>query len=199
MKKFLLILLLTITSLTGWSQTLRDSVQVNNEYFKIVYSEVLEQPKKVEYMVLCPDGKASRTGMEFYTVKGLKTSDNNDYVANEWDKGHMAPAASFNCTKEMLYTTFSYANSALQQQSLNRGPWKMLEIQERKLALNGPVSVYIRIEFNGKINRVPTGAAIPTGFYKELRYGIAGKRDCYFFPNVKPVNSDYTQFKCNCR
>lgn len=197
MKKLLLILLLTITSLTGWSQTLRDSVQVNNEYFKIVYSEVLEQPKKVEYTVLCPDGTASRTGMEFFTVKGLKTSDNNDYVANEWDKGHMAPAASFNCTKEMLYTTFSYVNSAMQQQSLNRGPWKMLEIQERKLALNNTVSVFIRIEFNGKINRVPTGAAIPTGFYKELRYG--NKRECYFFPNVKPLNSDYTQFKCNCR
>lgn len=197
MKKHLLILLLTLTTLTGWSQTLRDSVQVNNEYFKIVYSEVLEQPKKVEYTVLCPDGTASRTGMEFFTVKGLKTSDNNDYVANEWDKGHMAPAASFNCTKEMLYTTFSYVNSAMQQQSLNRGPWKMLEIQERKLALNNTVSVYIRIEFNGKINRVPAGAAIPTGFYKELRYG--NKKDCYFFPNVKPLNSDYTQFKCNCR
>jgi DNA/RNA endonuclease G (NUC1) len=197
MKKHLLILLLTLTTLTGWSQTLRDSVQVNNEYFKIVYSEVLEQPKKVEYTVLCPNGTASRAGMEFFTVKGLKTSDNHDYVANEWDKGHMVPAASFNCTKEMLHTTFSYANSALQQQSLNRGPWKMLEIQERKLALNNTVSVYIRIEFNGKINRLPTGAAIPTGFYKELRYGT--KKECYFFPNVKPANSDYTQFKCNCR
>jgi hypothetical protein len=73
----------------------------------------------------------------------------------------------------------------------------MLEIQERKLALNNTVSVYIRIEFKGKIHRVPAGAAIPTGFYKELRYG--NKKECYFFPNVKPLNSDYTQFKCNCR
>jgi DNA/RNA endonuclease G (NUC1) len=197
MKKHLLILLLTLTTLTGWSQALRDSVQVNNEYFKIVYSEVLEQPKKVEYTVLCPDGTASRSGMNFYEPRGLHTSDNDDYVANVWDKGHMAPAASFNCTKEMLFTTFSYANSALQHQSLNRGPWKYLEIQERKLALNNTVSVYIRIEFNGKINRLPTGAAIPTGFYKELRYGA--KKECYFFPNVKPANSDYTQFKCDCR
>lgn len=196
MKKLLLFLLITLTAVTGWSQTLRDSVVVQNDYFKILYSEVLEQPRAVEYKVLCPTGTASRSGMDFYTVPGLKTSDNADYVANEWDKGHMAPAASFNCNTTMLRTTFSYANSALQQQSLNRGPWKMLEIQERELAKRYDVYVTIQVEFK-KITRLSTGAAIPTGFYKTIKYG--NTIDCYFFPNVKPINSDYTKFKCNCR
>jgi len=196
MKK-LIILLLTLTTLSGRSQTLRDSVQINNKYFKIVYSEVLEQPKKVEYIVLCPDGSAPRTGMEFYTIKGVKTSDNNDYIDNQWDKGHMAPAASFNCTKEMLFTTFSYANSALQHQGLNRGPWKMLEIQERKLALTNKVSIKILIDFNSPILRVPGGAAIPSGFYKEIKYGNIKK--CYYFLNVQPVTRDIDFFTCNCR
>ena len=26
---------------------------------------------------------------------GVKTSDNADYYKNEWDKGHLAPAATF--------------------------------------------------------------------------------------------------------
>ncbi len=62
--------------------------------------------------------------MDFYTEKGIKTSDNKDYEANEWDKGHMAPAASLNCNRDMLYATFTYINSSLQHQSLNRGKLK---------------------------------------------------------------------------
>ena len=126
MKKTLF-LLLAFVSLNAFGQ-LRDSLWWTNPYFKIAYSEVLEEPRYVEYRVACPTGNASRSGMDFYKEKGIKTSDHNDYVNNEWDKGHMAPAADFNCTREMLLETFTYMNCALQHQSLNRGVWKKLEI-----------------------------------------------------------------------
>jgi endonuclease G len=177
------------------AQSLRDSVLVTGNY-TVCYSEVLEQPEWVKYKVLCPNGKYPRTGMNFYTVPGIKTSDNADYEHNEWDKGHMAPAADFNCDEQTLRSTFSYLNSALQQQSLNRGPWKALEMHERKIAEKTSVEIYIDIEFK-KILRVPTGAAIPTGFYKEISY--QNKKECFYFPNTKPALSDFTQFKCNCR
>ena len=88
MKKTLF-LLLTFVSLNAFGQ-LRDSLWWTNPYFKIAYSEVLEEPRYVEYRVACPTGNASRSGMGFYKEKGIKTSDHNDYVNNEWDKGHMA-------------------------------------------------------------------------------------------------------------
>ena len=88
----------------------RDSVYVKTDIYEAVYSEVLQQPKRVWYTVQCPAGTAARTGMDFYTVPGIITSDNADYVNNVWDKGHCAPAADFNCTKEMLFKTFSYVN-----------------------------------------------------------------------------------------
>ena len=193
MKKLLLFLLLPVSLFAQ----LRDSVYWNTPYFIINYSETLEGPRSIRYAVACPTGTASRSGMDFYTEKGLKTSDNKDYEANEWDKGHMAPAASFNCNRDMLYATFTYVNSSLQQYSLNRGVWKKLEVRERELAAKGPVKVFIRVEYQPVPVRVQGGAAIPFGYYKELKVG--DKRECYYFKNEKPATSELESFKCPCR
>ena len=194
MKKYFLILFLFPLVLLA---QLRDSVYWNTPYFIINYSETLEGPRSVKYLVACPNGTASRAGMDFYTEKGLKTSDDKDYEANEWDKGHMAPAASLNCNRDMLYATFTYVNSSLQQQSLNRGVWKKLEIRERKLAKTAQVQVFIRVEYDKVPPRVPTNAAIPKGYYKELKIG--NRKECYYFPNITPVSKELNDYKCNCR
>jgi DNA/RNA endonuclease G (NUC1) len=189
-------LLLIFLSVTTYAQ-LKDSVYYTTPNFIINYSEVLEGPRSIRYTVMCPSGTASRSGMDFYKEKQVHTSDNDDYVANEWDKGHMAPAASFNCDRNMLLSTFTYVNSSLQQQSLNRGVWKKLEVRERELAKDNEVKVFIRVEYGATPNRVPANAAIPVGYYKELKVG--NKRECYYFKNVKPETSDLEAFKCNCR
>ena len=90
---------------------------------------------------------------------------------NIWDKGHLAPAASFNCDKETLYKTFTYLNSALQHQGLNRGVWKELEGFERDLANFYEVKVKVEVYFSQE--KVPGGATIPSGFRKN--YNIWGQ------------------------
>ncbi len=194
----MLILVLILSSVSTFAQVLNDSIYWNTPYYTIAYSEKLEQPKHIWYTVACPYGTASRIGMDFYGEIDIKTSDNKDYENNEWDKGHMVPAASLNCDRNTLWATFSYMNCALQQQSLNRGPWKKLEIQERELAKLNYVTVYIKVEFDNVPKRVPAGAAIPKGFYKEITVGERTKF-CYYFPNVVPKSSDLNTFKCNCR
>lgn len=193
MKNLLLLLLLPVSLLAQ----LRDSVYFNNTHFTINYSETLEGPRSIRYKVLCLTGTASRSGMEFYKEKSIYTSDNHDYVANEWDKGHMAPAASFNCNRDMLLSTFTYVNSSLQHQSLNRGVWSKLEVRERELATKGDVRVFIRVEYPTTPVRVTTGAAIPLGYYKEIKVG--NNRECYYFKNVKPSTPDLQTYKCPCR
>ena len=176
----------------------RSDVFIDGGIFQVNYSEIYQQPTKIKYRIECPNGTASRKGMDFYKEDGIKTSDHKDYEENVWDKGHMAPAAHFNCTRDMLFETFTYMNCALQHQSLNRGVWKHLESRERELAKqNSFVEVTIRVEFDKSPGRVPTNAAIPRGFYKELKFG--GVKACYYFPNVSPIYTNYKDYKCKCR
>jgi DNA/RNA endonuclease G (NUC1) len=104
MKKFVLLLLLPLFAFAP----VREKVYFKNNIYQGYYSEKLEQPLEVQYTVMCPNGTAKRTGMDFFINDSIHTSDNNDYANNVYDKGHCAPAADFNCTREMLLSTFSY-------------------------------------------------------------------------------------------
>jgi endonuclease G len=175
------------------SAQLRDSVKIKTSIYEVCYSEKLESPLRVTYTVQCPTGTASRVGMDFYTEKNVHTSDNADYANNVYDKGHMAPAADFNCTKEMLKQTFSFVNCALQDQYLNRGLWRMLEIQEREWAKIEPVSVTIKVEFKTNV-KLASGATVPSGFYKVIQLHKSNKVYNYYFPNSKPTKAKFIDY-----
>jgi endonuclease G len=186
MKKNLLLLFFGILLITQQTFAQRAKVTFRNELFTGVYSEVFQQPLWITYKVLCPNGTASREGMDFYVNDSIKTSDDQDYANNEYDKGHIAPAADFNCDKKMLFETFSYLNCALQQENLNRGVWRFLEIHERDLAKsNSNVTVRVELIFSPNSKKLPTGATVPDGFIKiiSINNKIVEK---YYFPNVAP-------------
>jgi DNA/RNA endonuclease G (NUC1) len=192
MRKIFFLLLLVPVLLFG--QT-RERVPFETPIFKGEYSEVYEQPLWVEYTIKCPNGTASRSGMDFYKDQKIWTSDNKDYENNVWDKGHLAPAAAFNCTKEMLYITFTYLNCALQNQYLNRGTWRFLEANERELAKTGDVKVRIDIHFDSKQPKLITGALVPVGFTKTITH--KGNIYKYYFSNEKPIYSDFKKYLIN--
>ena len=195
MKKLILVLL--FLPLFSFAQK-RDSVYVQNKVFTLVYSEVLEQPKWVKYKVTCAENNVSRKGLDFYKEKTIHTSDNEDYVANDWDKGHMAPAAAFGCNAELLKQTFTYLNSVLQHKSLNRGVWKELEEYERQLRQKADdIEIYIRVDFNPPLKKVSGGATIPSGFYKTIKSQKLKINECYYFNNTIP-NADLKSYRVNC-
>lgn len=171
----------------------QESMIIETDIFTVEYSETLEQPLWVEYTVLCPNGNADRGGMDFYEVEGIRTSDDEDYAKNVWDKGHLAPAAAFNCDKETLKKTFSYLNSALQHESLNRGVWNRLESFERNLALFYEVDVRIEVLFEGEPEVLPSGATIPSGFRKILRWG--DREEEFLFPNSNTKGTSWQDWR----
>ena len=186
MKKITLILLSLFLVNTLYSQEIRNII---TNTFIVKYSEELEQPLYVFYNVLCPNGESSRSGLDFKNYEGVHTSSNEDYVDNIWDKGHLAPAAAFNCDRETLKSTFSYLNCALQHQSLNRGPWRELEEFERNLAkIYDKVNVSVECHFSQSSTKLPTGATVPDGFTKIIEWD--GREECFYFPNddVKGIN-----------
>ena len=163
-----------------------DSILVTTNIFEISYNEIFEQPNWVKYTVRDIVKNADRDGMNFYTVDSIYTSDDNDYYSNRWDRGHMAPAGSFNDSYENLYSTFTYLNVALQYDDLNRGAWVDLEEQIREWADElGDIEVEIYLEFSSNHIVLDTGAHVPTAFYKFVSFPD-GTKKCYYFPNITP-------------
>ena len=174
-----------------------DSLLVSNNIFQISYNEKYEQPNWVKYTVRDIVKNADRDGIEFYTVDSIYTSDDDDYYSNRWDRGHMAPAGSFNDSYENLYSTFSYINIALQYDDLNRGAWVDLENQVRKWADDfGDINIEIYLEFDSSHIVLDTGAHVPTAFYKYVIFPD-GTKKCYYFPNSTPDKS-WQEYEIEC-
>ena len=187
MKFIYLFLLVTVFASSPKDKT------ITSDIFTIKYSQKYEQPLYVKYTVLCTESKYSRKGLDFYKCDSIKTSDNLDYENNDYDKGHIAPAADFSCDSLKLIHTFTYLNCALQHKDLNRGVWKMLEIHERELATSGKTEVSVTIHFSKKSVKLPAGATIPDGFTKEIKCGNIVEK--YYFPNIKPIRLKYSDYK----
>ena len=193
--------LLLVTALFTYScatepvsaQERREKVQFSVDgLFQGIYSEVLEQPLEVTYTVPCADGKAERTGLDFYEDNNIHTSDDDDYSNNVWDKGHLAPAAAFSCDRETIKKTFTYLNSALQHQSLNRGIWNRLESVERGMAIWHDVNVKIEVIFDEESQVLPSGATVPVAFRKTIEAG--GKTIVFYFPNKDTSGTDWQDY-----
>lgn len=193
MKKIYLTLILFSVVNLLYSQ---DEKQISTDIYNILYSETYEQPLFITYTVKCPYGDESRYGLNFKKHEGVHTSDNDDYKNNVWDKGHLAPAADFNCDRETLEMTFDYINCALQHQGLNRGPWKELEGFERNLAkIYDEVYVTIECHFSDTSLLLLTGATVPDGFTKTITWDE--KEECFYFPNRDISGIDWFEFKTN--
>ena len=167
---------------------------VETETFKVEYDQKLQQPLWVEYTITCPNGKVSRHGMDFWVPEGYNTSDNNDYRNNIWDKGHLAPAASFSCSEELLYSTFSYLNSALQHEGLNRGQWSRLEAFERDAAKFFDTDIHVRVDvlFTDESKVLKTGATVPSGFVKTITIGEVKRK--FVFPNEDTKGTNWIDY-----
>lgn len=183
MKKSFIIVILVLLSFTSYSQRI---VNVKNDVFEVNYSEDLEQPIWLVYKSTNRPKNVDRNGLDFYTEPLIKTSDDLDYYKNVYDKGHLAPAATFSDNIQNLKQTFTYLNSVLQHEKLNRGEWAKLESQERKWDDTEDLTITVNIIFLGELKRLATNAAVPTHFEKHIYFEDKKNWKCFSFPNESP-------------
>src|SRR6056300_1924822 len=174
------------------AQEPREQIEVETPIFKVWYSETKEQPVKLIYKSSNRPKNVDRGSMNFYTEDDYHTSDNKDYYRNVWDKGHIAPAATFSYSRENLKQTFSFLNCALQNQYLNRGEWRLLEQEERVWDDAEELEVTVDIKFSDSI--LPTGATIPSRFIKHIKFTNSNVYKCYDFPNERPTK-DWDEYQ----
>jgi DNA/RNA endonuclease G (NUC1) len=166
----------------------KDVVTVKNKVFEVNYSQKLKQPLTLKYESTNRPTNVNRGSMDFYTEPNIITSGPEDYKNNEWDKGHLAPAATFSDNMENLKQTFSYLNCALQQQDLNRGEWRLLEEQERVWDDKEPLTIKIELLFDKDSKVLPSGATVPSYLVKHIHFDKTAVWKCYKFQNIKPTN-----------
>jgi DNA/RNA endonuclease G (NUC1) len=183
MKKQFLFLSLLFITFVSFSQ---DTIRVKNQVFEVLYSQSYEQPLMIKYRSINRPTNVNRGTMDFYTEKGIITSDAADYAKNIYDKGHGAPAASFSDNMENLKQTFSYLNCILQDQYLNRGEWRLLEEQERRWDDVENLTIIIKVIFEKQVKRLPTNVAIPIALEKHIYFEKQKVWKCYVFLNEKP-------------
>ena len=200
-KKYLLLLLIILFSCSESEgedsiPVLRSNVLIDKGIFKVSYNEIFEQPNWIEYTVSNRPKNVDRGNKDFYLESGVFTSDNADYYKNEWDKGHLAPAATFSDSEDNLNKTFSFINCAMQIDNLNRGEWAQLEQQVRDWSVNGNVNIKIELVFAANHIIRTTGVHVPTGFWKNLTFSN-GNQTCYYFPNSS-TNKNWDQYENTC-
>jgi endonuclease G len=173
-------------------------ILVKKSIYEVYYSQKLEQPIWLVYKSTNRQTNVNRGSMDFWLEPQIKTSDGKDYEKNVWDKGHIAPAATFSDNMENLRTTFSYLNCALQNQYLNRGEWRLLEEQERKWDDKEFLTVKVSLDFDKSSIVLPTGATIPKAFTKHIYFETSKNWKCYYFLNEKPTKPwEEHQIKCS--
>ena len=167
----------------------RESIVVKNDVFTINYSETLQQPLWVIYTSKNRPKNVDRGHMNFKKNDSICTSDNDDYVKNVWDKGHMAPAATYSDSDEHLKMTFSYLNCSLQNKYLNRGAWRILESKERIWDDNENLTIKVIPIYSEKSIVLPTGATIPDSYHKHIKFENQNIVKCFYFLNERPTTS----------
>lgn len=105
--------------------------------YVLSYREKYEQPEFVMYVLNYGDSKALRSNdFKVDPIVSTKSASPKDYAKSGYDKGHLAPAADFSYSNELMSESFYMSNMSPQTPTLNRGPWKVLEDYFRTLGKN---------------------------------------------------------------
>lgn len=92
-----------------------------------------------------------------------------DYKGSGYDRGHLAPSATMDFTRESMKQSFLMSNMSPQLPGFNRVGWRVLEEHVRDLAneynelyvVTGPI-------YEGNEGTIGNGVVIPSAFYKVI-------------------------------
>jgi len=176
----------------------QDTIRLKHVNYTTVYSKSLHYPILVEWWeTKAKDGCATPLPRkdQFAPDPSLKDETNiqKDYdLANKthkekglkgFDRGHMSPAASNECTgAQVLTECFYFSNMAPQYHSLNAGDWKSLETLTRSIAIQND-SVHVWAGSVGAAEKFGT-TTVPTQCWKVIYIVKSKEWQAYIFDNT---------------
>jgi len=131
---------------------------------------------------------------EFYEEESIDVAYRatlDDYVGSGYDRGHLAPDASFDWSQESLEATYSLANIIPQVPEVNRYMWVDVESYARDKAVElGSLEVVNVVDYSQSTQTIGEGAvAVSSGYYKILSNPEADYLECFYYANDPDANN----------
>ncbi len=148
---------------------------VDRTGYALGYSEEHEQPVWVMYRLtrdeVTAKGVARTNDFREDTNIVSRSALPIDYASSGYDRGHLAPAEDMKFSSETMHDSFYMSNMSPQKPAFNRGIWKRLENEVRKLAreeesifvVTGPIFADDAPTI-GRQNKI----SVPVAFYKVI-------------------------------
>jgi endonuclease G len=165
----------------------QDTVRLVHKEYATVFSKSKKYPVLVEWWltkqkVSCTNPIPRKDQFAPDPLLREETDLSKDYNGSGFDRGHIAPAADNQCSgKDAMTQSFYFSNMAPQYPSLNRGDWKTLESETRKLALDKD-SIKIWAGSVGEVKKVGR-LSIPQKCWKVIYVKATGEWLAYVFEN----------------
>ena len=119
----------------------------------------------------------------------------SDYKGSGYDRGHMAPAATVDFSKESMEESFLLTNMAPQLPGLNRQGWRYLEAYIREWAVNrGDLYVVSGALFDQDPTVIGDGVNVPNRFYKVVYDPTEKDAIAFIVPHRKFTKSEIPNF-----
>lgn len=139
--------------------------------------------------------KRSNDFREDTSIPEAHRSTLSDYKGSGYDRGHMAPNAALDWSKQAMSETFLLSNMSPQLPGFNRQGWRYLEEAVRDLAAaeaGHTLYVVTGAHFDDNPETIGSGVAIPSAYYKAI-FSTSGIGMAFYVPHQKIGKADLAQ------
>ena len=169
---------------------------IKKNYITICYDYNLKAPTAVSYTL---DGSlVNELNIEerpYFkiepTIQREYRASYSDYTNSGYDRGHLAPDAAFDWSKESLNEVYTLANIIPQARKVNRYTWTKAERYARFVAVQrGQINVINVVKYSDAPLRIGIhGIAVPSGYYKVLYSDDQSYTKCLYYANNNNITT----------
>jgi len=118
-----------------------------------------------------------------------------DYSKSGYDRGHLAPSAAMDFSKESMQQSFLLSNMSPQLPGFNRVGWRLLEEHVRDLATTyGELYVVTGPIFTGNEETIGNNLVIPSAYYKVILDPSYDEAIAFIVPHRDVSGSELASF-----
>jgi len=170
---------------------------IDKEFLEICYDYNLKVAKSVAYTL--EGDLVNELNIEerpsFYEEESIYEqyrAKYSDYTHSGYDRGHLAPDASFDWSEESLEATYSLANIIPQVPEVNRYMWSKVEAYARDKAVElGKIDVVNVVKYgDNSIHIGEDNITVSIGYYKILFNRDDSYEECFYYANDINASSE---------